>query len=123
MVRGRSLNLTCLCVCAWVGDGLTSKGVDHLLSLPRNTLSDLSVLDLSYNKLDSKSCKLMNPITSHSEFSTTNVIVSVRNAPLTSRHVVPFPVGVPLTQSLGFFCGGTKFATTYRISLTFSMAE
>ena len=104
-----------------MGDELTSKGVDHLLSLPHNTLSDLSVLDLSYNKLVSKSCKLMDPNTSHREISTTNVIGSVRNAPLTSRHVVPLPVGVPLTQSLGFFAQGPDCPP--QDVLTFSMAE
>ena len=38
---------------------LTSDGVGHLLSLPHNTLSDLSKLDLRYNELDSKSCEVL----------------------------------------------------------------
>ena len=39
--------------------GLTSDGLGHLLSLPHNTLSKLSELDLGYNKLDSKSCEML----------------------------------------------------------------
>ena len=38
---------------------LTSDGVGHLLSLPHNTLSDLSELNLGDNELDSKSCEVL----------------------------------------------------------------
>ena len=38
---------------------LTSNGVDHLLSLPHNTLSHLIALDLSFQELDSKSCEVL----------------------------------------------------------------
>ena len=41
---------------------LTSDGVGYLLSLPHNTLSDLKELDLSLNKLDSKSCASSLPV-------------------------------------------------------------
>ena len=38
---------------------LTSVGVRHLLSLPHNTLNDLSELDLGSNKLDSRSGEVL----------------------------------------------------------------
>ena len=40
--------------------GLTCDGLSHLLSLPHNSLNELTYLDLSENKLDSESCTTLS---------------------------------------------------------------
>ena len=52
--KGRIITVT------FSAGALTSKGVGHLLSLPHNTLSNLSELILSCCELDSECCEVLS---------------------------------------------------------------
>ena len=71
---------------------ITSEGVKHLLSLPKQLINELNTLDLSWNKLDSKSCSVLSHLIPH--------VPRLKTLILYSNHDIGKGRAVPLITSL-----------------------